>query len=206
MFHKYLEMASGIGMRVDVPEFETREEAKEFIDDLEEGDIVLDDVIDPESGAILMEKGDTKRDAQIEDEDLPVDEIGDDDDDGGDDDRLDEYMNKLDDAVFDVEEAEEEEFMNKYSVEDIEEEFVSMGKDVAGDFLYDKQGIDENDFDSWAQSAAEDAIDGVVRYPDDETKEKIRFLKLNGIEDVAGWAADCAHSGMLQAFEANNEI
>jgi len=84
-----------------------------------------------------------------------------------------------------------------------------MGFDMAGDQLYEleQQKLSKEDmedqFNQWAGSAAWDVAYDMYASRHDfdlDTKKEKAFLKSEGIEDVAGWAADYIHEGMQKHF------
>lgn len=202
---KYLEMG-GMGSRVDVPEFETREEAEAFIDDLDPDDIVMDDVIDPETGDVLLEKGETKE--SVSDEGSSATsaynrymkmELGPEDNRSVFDIMMDRHKEKYGDA-FDIDdeiEGEEEPENNtdyELMLNTISAEYEDMGADIIGDWMYDNPDADEDDAEEFINSMA---FEGVGEM-DDEVKT---ILRKAGIRDFEGWAADYVADGARRKFK-----
>lgn len=178
--------------RVNVPDFENREEIDDFIDSLKDDDIIMDDIIDPETGDIIMEKGDTKRDKnKSDDEDLKN--------------KSKNQANKFKDYLKKAKNKEEEDNQSpeekyKLTIQEIEKKFRGVGQDLAKDWLYDHPNATEDKFDDWAQTSAEDGAISALQTGDPEIKNIKAFLKLKKIDDIKGWATDEVYEGMRKAF------
>jgi len=155
-----------------VPDFETREDMLLFLDELEPNDEVETDVVDPETGEVVLSAGETLLAAGIVEEEPEPD-------DGYQEDELDHY--DWDDWEREQKERiqrEQEEYdraLNK-----AQEQAVAVGEGWARDTLHDARRTSrdwEDRYDSaeayverYGQDAATDLAAGIVEWGDDDIR------------------------------------
>jgi len=155
-----------------VPDFETQEDMMLFLDDLEPNDEVETDVVDPETGEVVLSAGETLLAAGIVEEEPEPDE-------GYEEDELDHY--DWDDWEREQEERikqEQEEYDR--ALEKAQEQAVGAGEDWARDTLHDARRNSrdwEGRYDSaeayleaYGQDAAGDLAAGIVEWGDEDIR------------------------------------
>lgn len=184
-----------------VPDFKTSEAAQSFVDRLKEFDRVEDDVIDPETGEVLLEKGETKKEAGGRNtaaqkrHQRQMKKVG-----------FGSYLSrakksKADDELKEPENKENPDEAFDLTIKEVADHFKAMGKDMAGDWLYDNKGKDDEDgfnFNQWVDSAAGDAANSIYNAGDPEDKRMFKYLKAIGVRDIEGWLADEIADGMRE--------
>ena len=155
-----------------VPDFETQEDMMLFLDELEPNDEVETDVVDPETGEVVLSAGETLLAAGIvEEEPEPED--------GYEEDELDRYdwddwEQEQEERIRDEQEAYDQ------ALEKASKKAVAVGEDWARDTLYDARQNSrdwEGRYDSpeaylkaYGQDAAGDLAAGIVEWGDDDIR------------------------------------
>jgi len=85
-----------------------------------------------------------------------------------------------------------------YTLKELQDELISMGKDTAMDWWHDNPTADRNDLNDYINDVVGDMADGIYGKYSLE-KNKAEFLKAKGIRDVVGWAANYLADGMEKA-------
>ena len=133
-----------------VPEFETLEDMKLFIDELDPDDTVIDDVYDPESGEIWIEAGFSPREAGLVEEE-PEEEA--DPKDPWEEDELDHYDWDAYDRKME-QDREARRKLDEEMQEKIRQDAIAGGKDWGADTLYQARANssmwqDKNSYQQW---------------------------------------------------------
>jgi len=163
-----LEYTSGYS----VPDFETQEDMLLFLDELEPNDEVETDVVDPETGEVVLSAGETLLAAGIVEEEPEPEE-------GYQEDELDRY--DWDDWEQEQEERiRDEQESYDQALEKASKKAVGVGEDWARDTLYDARQNSrdwEGRYDSpeayleaYGQDAAVDLAAGIVEWGDDDIR------------------------------------
>ena len=155
-----------------VPDFETQEDMMLFLDELEPNDEVETDVVDPETGEVVLSAGETLLAAGIVEEEPEPEE-------GYQEDELDHY------DWDDWEQAQEERIRDEQEAYDraltkAKGKAIGVGEDWARDTLYDARQNSrdwEGRYDSpeayleaYGQDAAVDLAAGIVEWGDDDIR------------------------------------
>lgn len=189
-----------------VPDFKTSEQAQNFVSRLKEFDRVEDDVIDPETGEVLIEKGEAKsevikREQKVRESTRKRKGLS------GYLDRV-KKRKKLDDELEEPDNKENPDAAFDLTIKEVADHFQKMGSDMAGDWLYDNKGKDDEDgynFEQWVDGAAGDAVDSIASDDDPEHKRFIKYLKAVGVRDVKGWISDEIADGMRKERGSHGE-
>jgi hypothetical protein len=197
-----------------VPEFPNTDSMFMFIEELEPDDEVEQDVIDPESGEMMIPGGETPREqAWFEEVTEEIEETPEPDDY--------EYDWEAEEARLEAQEEVQRQHDEEME-EKVRQQAIDAGMDWAGDTYYDAK----NNPDMWkqynaetaedyvmafAQDAAVDLADSVVKWGDTDvvewfkshpTKEPSPYARLQTIQDyLRDSVADMVMGGVSQAIE-----
>lgn len=178
-----------------VPDFKTSAAAQAWVDKLKEFDRVEDDVVDPETGEVLVDKGETKNEAERQKRHVEryntkyhkIKKVG-----------FGSYLSRAKRRKTDDDELEEPE--NKENpdaafnlvLQEVSDYFRKAGEDIAGDLE------DTDDFQNSAQEIAGDSAHAIYHNElDPKVKKMFKYLKAKGVNDVEGWIADEIYDGMI---------
>ena len=192
LIRESMEPGSGHASGYMVPNFETEEDMMLFLDELEPDDPVNDDVVNPETGEVVVAAGDTPLDAglvELEPEE-PVET---------EEDELDHY---------DWDAWEREEEARRQEQQDKDDQFQKMlsdqasagGADWAMDTLHDAK----NNPNMWEQYGAQTAVDYVLAFGQDAAGDVAQSLEYSfDSNEMHDWYDALPNEEQTQSFRDN---